>query len=105
MAVNLRKNDFDVVVRVSRAFRFAGRERSRIDLEMYTSKAIGYVWGYEDGRGRIPGYTQDASWDFGYLYGRIAAEFLSEWRTSLPSIQDAYRDWRSDQIERLHGGS
>lgn len=62
------------------------------DVALSQGEARAYVWGYEDAAGwRISEFT--ASWEFEIHYALIRARFVLEATTSMPPIQDAWRDF------------
>lgn len=91
--VDLVKSDYVVFTRLVGSFR---SQHVRSEVEQLLSQAMGYVWGWQDARGER---DTSVSWDFGYFYGRLAAEYAKEWRCSRPAIYRAFEEWRSERAE------
>ncbi len=75
-------------------------EYKRVEVRDLHSKAIGYVWGFQDARNER---STDLSWDFGHAYAIHAAYFALGEKGSRMPIQEAFRSWSLHKEIRPYG--
>ncbi len=67
-------------------------EGRRAEVRSLAEKAMGYVWGWEDGGGAERG--ENDSWNFSILYGWHAYRYAAEESSSRRNIRDCFEAYR-----------